>query len=190
MDFPVDGNHDEIIGGGSYLGAAPSKARQRLLGRIYRAFLETPEDSGWGDVLFGPFDVKFTSYVLVEPDFVSIRADRRHIARSRHVDGAPDIAVEVISLHNRNYDGMTKLMLYAAFGVPKFWLANSVRYGIRGLSLRAGAYYEIRQEANGRIRSVVTPELVLDPAKLLDNLNDETARRTIPGFADRELAVE
>jgi hypothetical protein len=40
------------------------------------------------------------------------------------------------------------------------------------LTLPDGAYVEIPPEADGRIRSVVAPDLVLDPTRLFANLDD------------------
>lgn len=117
-----------------------------------------------------PFDVKLSEHDVVEPDLIAIRADRRVLIESHHFPAPPDIALEVISLHSRRFDEVTKLKLFASSGVPEFWLADSVRFGIRGLTFQDGAYYKIPLESDGRIRSVVAPALVLDPAKLLDNL--------------------
>jgi len=101
---------------------------------------------------------------------IAIRADRRVLLETHHLPDPPDIALEVISLHSRRFDEVTKFNLDAASGMPEFWLADSVRYGIRRLTLSDGSYYEIPPEADGRIRCVVAPDLILDPAERFDNV--------------------
>ncbi len=170
LDFPVDGKHYEIIGGELFVAASPSVAHQRLLLRVYHDFFQTLQVSGWGEIFLAPLDVRLSDSDVVEPDLIAVSAGNRAIIKETHLSGVPDIVLEVISYHNRRYDEATKLALYASFGIPEFWLADSVRYAIRGLTLRDGAYYEILPEADGRIRSVVAPQLILDPGKLLANL--------------------
>ena len=172
LDFPEDGKRYEIIGGELFVAASPSIKHQRLLARFYHVFFDSLERSGWGEIFFAPLDVKFSDYDVVEPDLIAIRTDRREIMESNHLTAAPDIVLEVISPFSRRYDEVTKLALYARFGVPEFWLADSVNHGLRGLTLRNGSYFEITPEADGRLRSIVAPDLVFDPSKLFANLSD------------------
>src|SRR5215203_3694041 len=118
LDFPEDGKRYEIIGGELFVAASPSIKHQRLLLRIYRAFFDALEASGWGEIFLAPLDVKFSEFDVVEPDLIAIRADHREIMESNHLTAAPDIVLEVISPFSRRYDGVTKLALYARFGVP------------------------------------------------------------------------
>jgi Uma2 family endonuclease len=172
LDLPEDGKRREIIGGELFVAASPSVKHQRLLSRLYRACFTTLELTGWGEVFFSPLDVVFSETNVVEPDIIIIRADRREALTSTHVMIVPDIVFEVISPFSRRHDEVTKLSMYAEYGVPEFWLVDSITHTLRGLTLRNGAYENIVPEADGRIRSVVAPDLALDPAELFANLND------------------
>ena len=172
LDFPEDGKRYEIIGGELFVAASRSVKHQRLLARFYRSLYDTLEDSGWGEIFLAPLHVKFSEYDVVEPDLIAIRAGHREIMESNHLTAAPDIVLEVISPFSRRYDEVTKLALYARFGVPQFWLADSVNLGLRGLTLRNGSYFEIVPDADGLLRSIVVPDLVFDPVKLFANLSD------------------
>jgi len=171
LDFPADGKRYEIIGGELFVAASPSVAHQRLLLRIYHAFFQILQIPGWGEIFLAPLDVKLSESDVVEPDLIAIRSDNRVIIQKTHISGVPNILLEVISFHNRRHDEATKRTLYASFGIPEYWLADSVNPGIRGLTLRDGVYHEIPPESDGRIRSVVAPDLILDPAVMLDNLD-------------------
>ncbi len=172
LDLPEDGKRREIIGGDLFVAASPSVKHQRLLSRFYRECFTTLELTGWGEVFFAPLDVVFSETDVVEPDLIVVRADRSEALTSTHVMVVPDIVLEVISPFSRRHDEVTKLALYAEHRVPEFWLADSTKHSLRGLTLRDGAYFEIEPDADGRIRSVVAPDLVLDPSKLFANLND------------------
>lgn len=172
LDFPEDGKRYEIIGGELFVAASPSIAHQRLLLRLYRDFFDALEESGWGEIFLAPLDVKFSELDVVEPDLIAIRTERRDIVQTNFLTAAPDIVLEVISPFSRRYDEVTKLALYAEYGVPEFWLADSVKHTLRGLTLREGAYFEIPPESDGRLRSLVAPNLVLDPTTLFANLDN------------------
>jgi Uma2 family endonuclease len=172
LDLPEDGKRREIIGGVLFVAASPSVKHQRVLLRIYRDFFEALEVSGWGEIFLAPLDVIFSNFDVVEPDLLVVRTDRRDALTSTHVTIVPDIVLEVISPFSRRHDEVTKLALFAAYGVPEFWLADSIKRSLRGLTLPDGAYVEIPPEADGRIRSVVAPDLVLDPTRLFANLDD------------------
>jgi Uma2 family endonuclease len=172
LKFPEDGKRREIIGGVLYVAAAPSKRHQTLLGRLHIEFHANVEVTGWGRVYLGPVDVRFDDEDVVEPDLLAIREDRMHIYADNPVTAAPDIVVEIVSPTSRRYDEVSKAALYAAHGVPEYWIANAVRPSLRLLALRDGRYVEIEPDADGLLRSTVCPDLVLDPAALLANLDD------------------
>jgi Uma2 family endonuclease len=172
LDLPEDGKRREIIGGELFVAASPSIKHQRLLSRFYRDCFATLEETGWGEVFFAPLDIKFSDTDVVEPDLIVVRADRREIYQSNHLTAAPDIVLEVISPFSRRHDEVTKLALYAEHRVPEFWLADSIKHTLRLLTLRDGTFVEIVPDEDGRLRSVVVPQLILDPSKLFANLSD------------------
>ena len=172
LQFPEDGKRYEIIGGELFVAAAPSKRHQRLLKRLFNAFYAGLELSGCGQVFFAPVDVKFTDEDVVEPDLIAIREDRMHIYADNPVTEAPDIVLEVISPTSVRHDEVRKAALYASNDVPEYWIANSVRPSLRLLALRGGSYVEVEPDADGRLRSIVAPSLVLDPATLLADLDN------------------
>ena len=170
-EFPEDGKRYEIIGGALFVAASPSKRHQRLLKRLFQAFVRGIEDTGWGEVFFAPVDVKFTESDVVEPDLIAIRRDRMYIYSENPVVEAPDIVLEVISPSSRHHDRVRKAALYAAHGVPEYWIADAVSPGLRLLALKDGQWIEVEPDAAGRLHSTVCPDLVLNPATLLADLD-------------------
>ncbi|MGH2558405.1 MAG: Uma2 family endonuclease [Thermomicrobiales bacterium] len=168
--FPDDGQRYEIIDGDLYVSAAPSKWRQRLVGRFHILLHEGVELTGWGEVYLSPMDVLFTSGSVVQPDLLVIRHERMHIFRERPVEGAPDIVVEIVSPSNPSYDEVKKANLYAAFGVLEYWLAHPLTRRFRLLKLENGHFFEI-PPVDGVYHSTVVPGIIVDPATLFANLD-------------------
>lgn len=86
--------------------------RPRNLGRLY--------SSDTRFVLFRAPDV------YVKPDVAFVRTDRLppEAERAGVMALAPDLAVEVVSLHDRFADVMGKVDLYRQAGVPLIWLVE------------------------------------------------------------------
>ena len=77
-----------------------------------------------------------------EPDLVVILSERASIVRS-YVEGAPDIAVEILS-SDRNRDLVYKRRIYAEAGVREYWIFDPVHDTALPLELRDGEYMERR----------------------------------------------
>ena len=77
------------------------------------------------------------------PDIVIVRAERVGIIGRTVIDGGPpDIVVEVLS-SNRHVDLVRKRELYAAAGVPEYWILDGEADALTALELgNDGAYRE------------------------------------------------
>jgi len=106
--IPDDGRRHEIIDGEHYVNPAPNIQHMRLVKKIVRALLPF-EDAGLGEVFFAPSDVVLSMTDVVQPDVLFISAARMHIVVEKNVQGAPDLAVEVLSPFNRAHDERLKL---------------------------------------------------------------------------------
>lgn len=56
------------------------------------------------------------------------------------VEGAPDLAVEVISESSERYDRVTKLNWYASIGCPEYWIVDPEARTLQRLVLKEGRY--------------------------------------------------
>ena len=77
----------------------------------------------------------------VEPDLVVILSGRDNIGGRIHVEGVPDIVVEILST-DRNHDLRFKRRIYAEAGVPEYWIFDPVNDTALPLELRGGEYVE------------------------------------------------
>ena len=78
---------------------------------------------------------------MYAPDLSIVLRERAHIIGDRFVDGAPDIVVEILS-SDRRRDLIRKRQLYAAAGIPEYWIFDSLNESATLLELRGSEYVE------------------------------------------------
>ena len=124
LHFPDDGKRHEIIGGQHYVTPSPDTKHQRVARNLILALGGYLERDPTGEVFAAPFDVVFSDLDVVEPDLLYVSRERSHILTDRHVRGAPDLAVEILSPGTRKTDEVKKRQLYERFGVHEYWLVD------------------------------------------------------------------
>ena len=98
---------------------------QRLLSFVLTLYLRAhPTGEAGSEIrcVFGPASAERPSV----PDYIFIRAGRFRRG-DRHIYGAPDLAVEILSPDDRMTDVMDKLRFYLAHGVRLVWLIDPDR---------------------------------------------------------------
>ncbi len=129
-----------------------------LLAHLFQYFQGKPCEP-----LVSPIDVKLSADDVVQPD-VAVVCDRTQI-RETHVEGAPALAIEVLSPSSHRHDRVRKLRLYARAGVREYWLVQPYPAIIEVLQLTgehyqiAGAYTDMET-----LHSPAFPDLALDLA--------------------------
>jgi len=101
-----------------------------------------------------------------EPDLAFVAADRLDLVRRGGVDGAPDLAVEIVSPESVDRDYVTKRRLYERAGVREYWIIDEVHNRVTLLRLgRDRTYKEVRPR-KGVLQSKVLTGFWLRPAWL------------------------
>ena len=134
----------ELFDGVLYLMSTPTKDHQFLMGRIHLHF-ELYLD-GFEEIPAEVYQDITTILSVelqraVEPDLVVILSGRDNIGGRIHVEGVPDIVVEILS-SDRNHDLRFKRRIYAEAGVPEYWIFDPVNDTVVPLELRGGEYVE------------------------------------------------
>jgi|APSaa5957512622_1039677.scaffolds.fasta_scaffold00557_8 Uma2 family endonuclease len=88
--------------------------------------------------IVAPFDVKLSDADIVQPD-VLVVCDQSKITDT-HLEGAPDMVVEIGSPSTNSYDRTFKLSLYAKYGVKEYWLVTPYPPLIEVLLLDGDSY--------------------------------------------------
>lgn len=140
--LPDDGKRYEVIRGELYMSAAPRPLHQRVMTRL-AFFLEGYlEESNLGTAFVAPIDVLLPEKLgdPVQPDILIVRSDRLHIIGETFIEGAPDLAIEVLSPSNPAHDRSLKYELYPEVGVTEYWIIDPDERMVEVHVLRGGAY--------------------------------------------------
>jgi Uma2 family endonuclease len=138
--IPDDGQRHEIIDGEHYVTAAPFLPHQDLVTELVAWLRPFAKRNGLGRVLVAPTDVLLSKHDIVQPDllFISKEKERARTANGKRIEGAPDLAIEVLSESTRRLDEEIKLDLYDRAGVLEYWMFNSVRKTVRVYRRKGG----------------------------------------------------
>jgi Uma2 family endonuclease len=170
--FPDDGKRREIIAGVLYVSPAPARPHQELSSDLHFFLYQAIDQSGAGRVFSAPVDVRFSEHNQVQPDLLAIRRERLDIYQGHTVHGAPDIVVEILSPSNASYDEVEKRQLYAAAGVPEYWILDPRVRRLTILRL-SGDEYEAVEPVESLLRSTAVVDFDIDPADLFAKLTPD-----------------
>lgn len=166
LRMPEDGNRYEIVGGELIVSPAPALIHQRCSYLLTRLIGDYVDSRQLGHVYFAPVDVRLSPHNVVEPDVLFIRKDRlATYLNLAAVLGPPDLVVEIISPSSQKTDPGRKYDLYAASGIPEYWIVDPMTQRFQMFLLR-GDHYEVQAEVDGRLASEILPGLVVDLAAL------------------------
>ena len=161
--MPDDGRRYELIDGEIFVAAAPSWIHQQVVGNLHLFLRAWIDPRALGQIALAPIDILLNESSAVQPDLVYVSSAKLINIRGGRYHGAPDLAVEVISPTNRDYDTITKLFRYARTGVQEYWLIDPVSRTVQVLALTDGIYVPQTANVQGHYASVVLPGLLIDP---------------------------
>lgn len=119
-----------------------SKA-QRALGNFIGGPFDDDDGHGGpgGWWIFVEIDVRFGDDVL-RPDLSGWRRERLSVPDVRPIEVIPDWVCEVVSESNEARDRVTKRRIYAAHGVPHYWIVDPQARTLEALALEGGRWVD------------------------------------------------
>jgi len=137
-----DDNRYELIDGVAYMMSTPSRTHQKVLGNLFGllwAFLRGKPC----EVFLSPFDVCLNAKgddddTVVQPDVLVI-CDLSKLDDKR-CNGAPDMAIEVLSPSSKSHDMLLKFNKYMQTGVREYWIVDPIAKTVRVCLLNDGKY--------------------------------------------------
>ena len=104
------------------------------------------------------------------PDITVIRAERASIIGDTTVDGAPDVVIEVLS-SNRSGDLVRKRELYAAAGIPEYWVLDGDADSLTQLAQDDDGVYRERAvlTAADTLTTALFPTFILPLSQLFNH---------------------
>ncbi|AGY60150.1 Uma2 family endonuclease [Gloeobacter kilaueensis] len=125
--LPQSSNRYEIIAGELFVARAPHWKHQQVSGRIFARLDSWASESGCGQAAIVP-GILFGDTDNVVPDVVWASGERLNalLDAAGHLNGAPELVVEVLSPgeQNERRDREFKLKLYSTQGVQEYWIVD------------------------------------------------------------------
>ena len=166
-----NGEKGNLIDGRAILDMSAS-IRHQLIERFLLILLQGyASEKGLGQALASRVLVRIDERNGFEPDVLFVRQDRLYILGERDVQGAPDLAVEIVSPSSRRDDRGAKFDGYERVGVPEYWLVDPERreasfYRLDGAPYEAGGAYRAVPLQDGQFVSEAVPGFRFDPQVL------------------------
>lgn len=169
--FPDDGKRHEIIDGEHYVTPAPNTRHQAIVVNLLRLVAPFVYERRLGRVYAAPIDVVLSEPDIVQPDLIFVSAARASIVTATNVQGAPDLAVEILSEGSRRKDEVVKRKLYQRSGVAEYWIVDPELetgkvYRLEGSSYRRMA--ELSNESGDALTTPLLPGLKLPLSEVFE----------------------
>jgi len=121
--LPDDGNRYEVIDGSLVVTPSPSDRHQDAVGELY-VRIKPYADALRMHAFMAPTQVRFSDRRVVQPDLLVLPPrDGRQVSGFGDV-GRLALAVEVLSPSTMRVDRYVKRRLFAAEGVPDYWIVD------------------------------------------------------------------
>lgn len=155
-----DGVHAEWVGGRVYV-MSPGNEPQGRLSRFLAAIIQYwAEVHDLGETYVNAYPVRLNEETAREPDVFFIRKEHADRVQGTFVDGAVDLAVEIVSPSSRAVDRGVKYYEYEQAGVTEYWLIDPLRERVEAYRLGAkGVYEPVALGEPAVLRSEVLPGL-------------------------------
>ncbi|MBV9210215.1 MAG: Uma2 family endonuclease, partial [Acidobacteria bacterium] len=139
-----------------------SHRHQLIANFLISLFTFFAEAKQCGEVLSAPFQMKLTSRPSGrEPDVMFISNERLEFLKNAYLDGAADLAVEVVSPESVARDRGDKFQEYEQGGVREYWLIDPVREQAEFYLLGDDGLYRVAAIEGGVFHSRVLDGLYL-----------------------------
>lgn len=119
-----DDQKADLIDGVIYMASPESIEANDLFVWLLRLLADYADARDLGSVYGSRVAIRLDNRNGPEPDILFVRKDRSDIVQKNHIDGAPDLVVEVVSPESVHRDYVTKRDLYQQFGISEYWVID------------------------------------------------------------------
>lgn len=155
---------------GRVVYAEPESHRQNqlvgFLGTLLGMFLSARAQHG--EVYLHCFTTRLDTWDACDPDLMYVAPSKISLVNEQFLDGAPTVAIEIVSRDSRQRDWVDKRMKYEAAGVEEYWIIDPVQRRCEFLRRQENGRYDlVPLEENRIFRSTVIPGFWLNIEWLL-----------------------
>jgi len=156
----------DLIDGVIYMASPENIDANNLFGWLFAVMSIFAEEKKLGHIFGSRVACRFDDRSAPEPDILFVRNEHADRIHRGGVEGAPDLAIEIVSPDSVERDYEDKRQQYQRFGVSEYWIIDEEEKTVLLLRLNArGRYREVRPR-RGLLWSEVLTGFWLDPAWL------------------------
>jgi Uma2 family endonuclease len=136
---------------------APVSDEHADLGGWLAALLRTYVDERKLGIVRGPeFTIRFAKQRRRRvPDVMFVSKERTHLITKNHLEGAPDLAIEIVSPDSQRRDWREKYSEYEKAGVREYWIIDPITKVFEPYRLGKSKKFEQITIVNGKLSSTV-----------------------------------
>ncbi len=153
----------------SYTNFIPVRAirHQAISLNIASALLQHAEAQKLGCVLTAPCNVILSEKIVMQPDIVFIKNERRGLIEERSLRGAPDLVVEVLPPGIGKKELQAKKRIYEYYEVQEYWLVNPDNAAVETMIWSELGYISVCAfDKFDKLSSPLLPNLNLDLSRI------------------------
>jgi Uma2 family endonuclease len=152
----ADGVRAEWVDGEVHVMSPASFDHLSLNGWLFRLLGDFVESRGLGGVVGFDFMIRLGGGKSRRvPDIFFVAESRRTLIRPTYLDGAPDLAVEIVSQDSPARGWREKYLEYEAAGVREYWIVDRFSRNVEANRLSESGKFSRIDEIDGKINSAV-----------------------------------
>lgn len=137
--LPDDGKRYELADGMlELMTPAPTPKHQVISSQIQNLLMSGCQQEY---IIFAaPVDLILSNTEVRQPDLVMVHRSNIGIITRRGIEGIPDLVAEILSPYSVKRDKQRKLKVYAAYGIPEYWIVDPAHESLEQYVLENGKY--------------------------------------------------
>lgn len=153
----------EWVDGRIIVMSPASKVHARLARFLTSVLGDFVDERELGEVLATEYQARLNPAIRRTPDvlFVSEASSQRLLPQ--HLEGPPDLAMEIVSPESIDRDWHQKYSEYQAAGVREYWIIDPMQRRVEAHTLSPSEHYQPIALEDGRLLSSVVPGFYLRP---------------------------
>jgi Uma2 family endonuclease len=145
------------------MSPSPNSIHQAIvvrLSQIILNFLDSQQNEGYVAV---SMDVVFDDSNVFQPDILYVSSERIDDIVKDRIEGAPDLAIEILSPSNAYYDLRQKKEIYEKYGVKEYIIIDPIAKNADLYTIENNAYsLNQKVQTPGKLNSIIIPGLIFD----------------------------
>lgn len=153
----------ELMEGEILKRGSPQMVHQRIAGKLFFELQAFVGKNKSGEMFLAPLDVELDDYNCFQPDLFFIGSQQGGMIKKTHIQGAPQLVIEILSPSSVIRDRIQKKRIYEKAGVQEYWLISPEYAEIEIFTQENGRYelFSAATISEGELKSKVLDGLTL-----------------------------